>query len=151
MHLGRRGFPGITVLLILGFALGVGGIAFAGTRPETTPVLTAGRVPDDARRPDGSLDRNALPELISVTDDAEKVVGYIPRDELLRTPEAMARKPKLREGIFEVFDRSGKKLVGHLYPNGSGFLSLDQQAKQGVSVHNPPPTSWTPTTFTAGP
>lgn len=148
MHLRRHGPSAATFLVILGFALGVGGLAFAATRPEPTPALTKGTVPDAAIRSNGSVDMSKMPELISVTDHAGKVVGYAYAADIFKTSRSIAEKPALLEGILEVWDSTGKKMVGHMYPNGAGFYSLDQQARQGYSTQNMPPTSMKPEILT---
>jgi hypothetical protein len=141
----RRGVSGATFLVVLGFVLGLSGLAYAATRPEPTPALTYGRVPINARLADGSPDMSAVPDLISVTDDRLQVVGYAYASDILE-PSAQQTKPRLREGVIEVWDKTGRTLVGHLYPNGAGFLSLEQQAVRGVSPASPPPSRMTPST-----
>jgi hypothetical protein len=122
------------------------GLAFAATRPAPVRPLTAGRVPLDARLADGSADLSAVPDLISVTDDQERVVGYAYATDVFKTAEALRAKPELARGIVEVWDRTGKTLVGHLYPNGAGFVSLEQETARGLSPASPPPTRTTPST-----
>src|SRR5687767_1856918 len=99
MHLRRHGPSAATFLVILGFVLGLGGLAFAATRPEPTPALTAGTVPDAAVRSDGSVDMSKMPKLISVTDHANKVVGYAYATDIFKTSDAVAAKPALLEGV----------------------------------------------------
>ena len=141
----RRGMSGATILVVLGFVLGLGGLAYAATRPEPAPALTYGRIPANARLTNGTPDMNVIPDLISVTDDQMQVVGYAYASDILDS-SAQQTKPKLREGIIEVWDKTGKTLAGHLYPNGAGFLSLEQQAVRGVSPASPPPSRMTPST-----
>jgi hypothetical protein len=147
----RRGVSGATFLVILGFVLGLGGLAYAATRPEPTPALTYGRIPSNAERADGTTDMRAVPDLISVTDGQMKVVGYAHRSDIFKTPDSLRSKPNLQRGIVEVWDRTGKKLVGHLYPNGAGFVSVEHEAVRGLSPANPPPTRMTPSTVLLGP
>jgi hypothetical protein len=147
----RRETSGAAFLLVLGFALGLGGLAFAATRPAPVRPLTAGRVPTDARLPDGSADLSAVPDLIAVTDDQQRVVGYAYATDVFKTADSLKAKPRLARGIVEVWDKTGKTLVGHLYPNGAGFVSLEQGAVRGVSPANPPPTRTTPSTVLVRP
>jgi hypothetical protein len=141
----RWGVSGATVLVVLGFVLGLSGLAYAATRPEPTPALTYGRIPTDARVAHGS-DMGGIPDLISVTDDQLKVVGYAHRADIFKTADSFRAKPDLQRGIVEVWDKTGKELVGHLYPNGAGFVSVQQETVRGVSPANPPPTRMTPST-----
>ena len=142
----RRGVSGATFLVVLGFVLGLGGLAYAATRPEPTPALTYGRIPSRAQLAAGTADMSAVPDLIGVVDDQQKVVGYAYRADILQNPDAVRAKPDLQRGIVDVWDKTGKKLVGHLYPNGAGFVSVEQEAVRGVSPANPPPTRMTPST-----
>jgi hypothetical protein len=147
----RRGVSGATFLVVLGFVLGLGGLAYAATRPEPTPALTYGRIPDSAKLADGSPDVSAMPDLISVTDHQMRVVGYAHRADIFKTTDSIRAKPDLRRGIVEVWDKTGKKLVGHLYPNGAGFVSVEREAVRGLSPASPPPTRMTPSTVLLGP
>jgi len=145
MHLGRRGIPGATLLLVLGLVLGAGGLAMAAVRPAPTRSLTTGTVPDQALRPNGDVDLEAMPDLISVTDDANRVVGYAYAEHIFKTAEAVAEHPELLDGVVEVFDKTGRTLVGHMHPNGAGFVPLNRAA--GASGdEGPPPSRMTPTT-----
>jgi len=148
----RRGLSGATFLVVLGFALGLGGLAYAVTRPVSAPALSYGRVPTEARLADGSVDPGAVPDLISVTDDQGRVVGYAyATDVFFKTRETMRAKPQLEQGVVEVWDKTGKKLVGHLYPDGAGFVSVANEAERGISPASPPPTRTTPSTVLLGP
>lgn len=92
---------------------------------STTTTVTSSGAPD--------------PELVSVEDDSGAVVGYARKADVASPSAAPAT-------IVDVWDATGKRLVGHVYPNGTGFLSITQERKLGVSPSNPPEAKNTPTT-----
>ena len=128
----------ISVLLIAGLMIGTTGIAFAVNRQITTQSLTVGPVPRDTKTVNGVTDIANVPDLIPVSDNSNKVVGYSYKADVFRTSDA--KNPTLLgQGVMEVWDVTGQKLVGHVWPNGIGFRSLTDRS--------PVPSTTTPATI----
>lgn len=135
----------------LGFAFAAGltaagavGLAAAAQSSDASPdraAPTSGTVPDAAFSRDGSgLDMERVPELIAVSGQEGDTVGYLKKSDLYPTDGSQPLE------ILPVWDESGTELLGHTYPNGVGFMSLQQEADAGVGPENPPPDRVTPTT-----
>lgn len=135
----NRGSRAILAGLIMGVvAAGAATVAFASDRgSEGTP--TRGTIPERAFRSEGSLDPALVPDLISVENDRGAVVGYA-RSKDIASPDAAPAS------IVDVWDETGERLVGHVYPDGTGFLSTAEEKERGVDASNPPEPLSPPTT-----
>lgn len=154
VHNRRRMSP-----IVLVFGLLIGGIivGFGAAAGLATSSPTAGRLPEAARNQDGSLDAAKIPDLVAVEDDQEVVVGYAKKSDLYpsspsdapKDPSQAATSDETRASdVISVWDETGTKLQGHLFPNGVGFLTLEEEATSGVSPDAPPAAKSTPTTTT---
>lgn len=140
MQLKRCGLALGAVLVFVGAAFGLRSFASAASPQEPAPTLTAGTMPSTAFSPNGSINPDQVPDLISVTDHGGQIVGYAYAVDIIPSTDPLPpeRQP---DGIIEVFDHTGARLVGHLYPDGAGFYSLEQEVDLGYSPKNPPPKS----------
>lgn len=131
----------IAVVSIFGIGIVAATVDFSSsTQPN------AGRVPSTAVRADGSIDRDQIPDLVTVENHAGEVVGYARKDDLFPSQGSEPSAPS----PVQVWDRSGSNLVGHVYPDGVGFLSLDEQSSRGISPDAPPRGVATVTTVVEG-
>lgn len=127
----RRSNVAILIGLMVGvIAAGAATIALASSRSAETN-LSRGTIPERAFRADGSLDASLVPDLVAVENDHGSVVGYARRDDVASPDAAPAT-------IVAVWDESGEHLLGHVYPDGTGFLSVAEEKARGVSPENPP-------------
>lgn len=101
-----------------------GGTASAGATSTSSPAPKIGPAPEG---------------FVPVTDDrpgkpAGNVVGYAKRSAVI--PDGTNVEDD--GGIIDVWDASGSVLLGHLWPNGYGYRSLEEEAAEGISRDNPP-------------
>ncbi|MCU1372280.1 MAG: hypothetical protein JWO77_3474 [Ilumatobacteraceae bacterium] len=107
--------------------------------PGTDPAPSRGTIPEQAFRADGSLDVSLVPDLVSVEDDHGDVMGYA------RSADVASQRSAPTSAV-DVWDASGKRLVGHVYPDGVGFLSIADEHARNVDPHDPPESGYAPTT-----
>ena len=138
--------PRSIVFVVLGVAVcATGAVTALAFQGDSTP--TFGRIPQDAQRPDGSFDDSKLPDLIVVEDDEGEAVGYARKGDVFPAQGGEFSREELdARNIIEVWDSAGEVLVGHVFPDGVGYLSLEEQAKRGVSPSDPPEAETTVTT-----
>ncbi|MBI2710525.1 MAG: hypothetical protein HYX34_12665 [Actinobacteria bacterium] len=140
------GLAGATTLTVFG-------VAAAGS--DAAP--STGRLPASARGANGVLNVEALPDLVAVEDGRQVVVGYAKKGDLYpsgggnvpRNPAEASASSGPGSGVVSVWDRTGTRLRGHLYPDGVGYLSLGEEAAGGVSPASPP-VAEAPATTVAG-
>lgn len=119
----RRGKRiGVALLTIsMTVALGAAGIvayqaaSVSGTKPVASQAPTKGRIPDNAWRSDGTVDRALLPDFVSALGRDGTIVGYVPSDRAV--PDSPSSDP------IPVFAGDLKTMVGYMYP-GRGFVAL---------------------------
>lgn len=134
----RAVLAGIAAGLIVA---GAAGAVVAAGGNDSAP--SRGTIPDRAFRDDGSLDQSLVPDLVSVQNDEGSVVGYARRADIA-APQAAPST------IVDVWDDTGEELVGHVYPDGTGFLSVEEERKLGVSPQDPLASKTPPTTIVGG-
>ena len=153
-HQGRAAWKSIAFVLGVGIGIGILGLAAAGlaSSVDRSPTASAGRIPEAASAADGSLDVSMAPDLIAVEDEAQVVVGYAKREDLFgtsqdrpRSPEEAVSWPSQNTKTVSVWDESGTVLRGHLFAD-VGYMSLAEQAENGVSPESPPRPISPPTT-----
>lgn len=115
------------------------------------PTLTDAPVPDltdragtptsTASTTTGSSAPGGGPELVPVEGPDHEIAGYARREDIY--PTDPGRPPP---DVIPVYDETGETLRGHTFPNGVGYISLEDQRRRGVSPDDPPPDVVTPTT-----
>ncbi len=103
--------------------------------PSHGPIPTS---ESDPRR----LDLDVAPDLVSVSDDAGKTVGFAKKADVI--PQQYS---DVKPGPIDVWDESGTTLIGHLYRNGGGYYSIEAEKRLGYGPDHPPPGTVTPTTI----
>lgn len=102
-------------------ALGAAGIAayqaatVSGAKPVVTEAPTKGSIPENAWRPDGTVDRALLPDFVSALGRDGTMVGYVSSEKAV--PDSPSSDP------IAVFGDDLKTVVGYIYA-GRGFVPL---------------------------
>ena len=134
----------IAVAGVAAAALAVAGVAVLGqasassakhtasTALSTTTTLSAPKDPPS----NGSgmkQDPAQMPDLVSVVGRTG-TIGYVWRNQMF-APLFSAESEK---HVYDVWDQTGKVLLGHFYVAHGGFLTTAEEKAQGVSPQNPP-------------
>jgi hypothetical protein len=117
-------------------ALGAAGIvayqaaSVSGAKPVATKAPTKGPIPENAWRPDGTVDRALLPDFVSALGRDGTIAGYVPSDKAV--PDSPSSDP------IAVFGDDLETVVGYMYP-GRGFVPLgaDYQEVPELPVETP--------------
>jgi hypothetical protein len=121
------------VAIVIGICLlfGSAGTAFALQSSTAGEVATAGRVPEDATRPDGSVDLDRVPDLVGTLDRQGNLVGYAAKEDVFRSQSFTEGDPSnspTDEPVPVVSLEDRRTVIGHMYP-GRGFVPLGSDPK----------------------
>lgn len=117
-----------TTTVAIGIGLVVAGSATAGVLLQTKGPLPVAV--------NGTLPWNLVPDYISVTGPNGKVVGYTPRSDVLLPPSLVGEPIPNNFGSWPkpVYASNLTTLVGHLYPNGVGYVPLGKSPSSLVCI-----------------
>ena len=152
---------GLGLGVAVGLVVAVG--AWAWVRPPADSgdrVRALGDAPASASaaRSTTTESAEALPKggpapagFVPVTDDRPgkpvgNVVGYAKRSAVIPTGA-----PEDDGGIIDVWDATGRVLLGHLWPNGYGYRTLAEERAEGISREHPPSLPPVPVPASADP
>ena len=122
MSQNHRGTRAIVAGLIVALLGACGATAAVALSRGAEPAPTRGTIPERAFLADGTLDPSLVPDLVSVEDEDGNVVGYARKEDIASPASAPS-------SVVQVWDADGKRLVGHVFPDGTGFLSVAETEK----------------------
>lgn len=129
------------ILVVIAAAASILAVAAVALAMPSDSTPTSGRIPEQAFRADGSIDRSLVPDFVVALDREGKPVGYVSKDDAipqegLEAPSGLAPSDRPEK----VYGNDLKTIVGYMYP-AKGFVPLGTDPETVPTI----PVDTTPT------